>query len=211
VQSGNFTLTPLRFTLVLPMIKFIDEIEFSNKRVLLRVDFNVSLNPDYSIADDARIKQALPTINYLLKHHNKIILVSHLGRPHGREEKYSLNKVAKDLERYFSRDKIALIDNFLSHPNHITMQLSNHDIVMLENIRFHPGETENDPVFAKDLASLADVYVNDAFSVDHRAAASVVGVTKYLPSYGGLLLKKEIAMLDKVIKQPKKPTKEEIQ
>lgn len=184
------------------MIKFIDAIDLTNKRVLLRVDFNVSLNPDYSIADDARIQQALPTINFLLKHNNKIILLSHLGRPEKVDPRFSLKNVLKDLQHYLPDKKILLIENI--HDKQAIIE-SKADIVMLENIRFYPGETENDPAFAQGLASLADVYVNDAFSVDHRDAASVVGVTKFLPSYGGLLLKKEITMLDKVIKNPKKP------
>lgn len=177
----------------------------SGKRVLLRVDFNVSLNPNYSIADDTRIRQGLPTIELLLKHRNKIVLVSHLGRPHGREEKYSLRNVARVLKRYLPHQKLALIDDFTAHPDEVAKQLATCDIVLLENIRFYPGEDTNDPGFAKQLASLAEVYVNDAFSVNHRAAASIVGVTAYLPSYAGLLLQKEITMLDRILKHPKKP------
>lgn len=184
------------------MMKFIDDVSLSGRRVLLRVDFNVSLNPDYSIADDARIQQALPTIKLLLKSHNTIILLSHLGRPEKVDSRFSLQNVHKDLKKYLPEEKIILIED-LSDKQAIAEAKA--DIIMLENIRFHPGEATNNPAFAKYLASLADVYVNDAFSVNHRAAASVVGITKFLPSYGGLLLKKEITMLDKVIKSPKKP------
>ncbi len=185
-------------------MKFIDEVEISHKTVLLRVDFNVALNPNYSIADDARIRQSLPTINLLLKNHNRLILIAHLGEPKKRSSADSLVRIAKRLQEYISNYKVILIDDFLKDKEKIANQKSQ-EIIMLENIRFYEGEMKNDPEFSKQLASLADVYVNDAFSVCHRVCASIVGLPHILPSYGGILLKKEITMLGKVMEHPKKP------
>lgn len=184
-------------------MKFVDEVEIKNKTVLLRVDFNVSLNPNHSIADDARIKQSLPTIELLLKNHNKLILIAHLGEPEKRNAADSLIRVKNRLHEYLPKHKITFVEDFLKNPDIAT--LNDGDIVMLENIRFYPGEQENDPEFAKELAALGEIYINDAFSVSHRKAASIVGLPKLLPSYGGLLLKKEVEMLDKIMKHPKKP------
>lgn len=186
-------------------MKYIDEHEITNKRVLLRIDANVSLNPNFTIADDQRIKQIIPTIEYLLKRQNKIILVSHLGRPQGREEKYSLRTIAKDLQTHLPSQKITLIPDFLTESKDTFTQQPETEILLLENIRFYQPEEENDVAFAKQLASLADVYVNDAFSVSHRKAASIVAITNYLPSYAGLLMKKEITNIHKVVTHPEKP------
>lgn len=184
-----------------PKITFIDEVEIKDKRVLLRVDFNVSLTNDLlSISDDARIKQSLPTINYLLENGNKIILVSHLGRPEKRDPKYSLEIVSDHLQSLLPNLKIVLVENFenlpAQHPN---------EILFLENIRFYPEEKKNDREFAKKLASIADIYVNDAFGVSHRYDASVVGVPEFIPSYAGLLMKKELAMISKMTDNPGRP------
>lgn len=184
-------------------MKFVDEVEIKNKTVLLRVDMNVSLNPNHSIADDARIRQSLPTIEHLLKHNNKLIIIAHLGEPVKRNPADSLIRVKNRLHEYLPKCTISFAEDFLKNPDIATLNDSN--ITMLENIRFYPGETENDPEFAKQLASLAEVYVNDAFGVSHRKHASVVAITKFLPSYGGLLLKKEIANLLKLTDNPKKP------
>lgn len=184
-------------------MKFIDEIEIKNKKVLLRVDFNVSLNPNHSIADDARIKQSLPTIEYLLKQNNKLILIAHLGEPEKRNAADSLIRVKNRLAEYLPSHKIAFIEDFLKNPDIATQNRTG--ITMLENIRFYEGEVENDPGFTKQLASLGEVYVNDGFSVSHRNHASVVGLPKLLPSYGGLLLKKEVTNLSKLTEHPKKP------
>lgn len=184
---------------------YIDEVEIKNKRVMLRVDVNVSLDAHNKIADDARIQQILPTIKYLLENKNKIILVSYLGKPKTRDLKYSLRIVVKSLQEYLPDNKISLVDDFLnSDKNVFDNQISN-EILMLENIRFYPEEKQNDLEFAKKLAALADVYVNDAFGQSHRVQASIVGVPKFIPSYGGLLMKKEITMISKAIKNPKKP------
>lgn len=187
-------------------VTFIDEVEIKNKTVLLRVDYNISLNKDLTIADDARIKQSLPTINYLLEKNNRLILISHLDRPRGRNPAYSLKPVAKHLQNLLPNYKVILIDDFLEEKNKtIFKNQSPNQILLLENIRFYPQEKKGDEEFAKKLAALSQVYVNDAFAVCHRAETSVVTITKYLPSFGGLLLKKEIKTLTKIIKNPKKP------
>ncbi len=185
-------------------MKYIDELDIQNKRVLLRVDFNVSLNPDHSIANDERIRQTIPTITYLSKNNNQLIIVSHLGRPEKRDPEFSLRKVAADLASLLPRNSVVLVDDFLTQKDiFLTQQAS--QILLLENIRFYPGEEENDPDFSHELALLADIYVNDAFSVSHRIAASIVGVTSFLPSYGGLLLKKEVSSLSRLTNNPEKP------
>lgn len=188
-------------------VPFIDEHHPKGKRVLLRVDFNVSLNPNsLTIADDARIRQAIPTIKLLLKNKNKIIIASHLGRPKGKPDpKFSLKIVCNQLKEYLPDTPITLIADFLTDTSNTIQKQSSKEIIVLENTRFYEGEKANDPVFAEKMAKLADVYVNDAFGVSHRADASVVGVTRLLPSYGGLLLQKEIEMILKVINKPQKP------
>lgn len=186
-------------------VQFIDEVDIKNKRVLLRADFDVSLNPDFTIADDARIKQNMPTIEFLLKNNNSLICVAKLDRPKGRDKKLSLLIVVKRLRQLLPKNKIRLIDDFLTTQPDIFNKQKPDEIFVLENIRFYHEEKKNDVNFAKKLASLADVYVNDAFAVSHRPEASIVGVTKFIPSYGGLLLKKEVTMIAKTIKKPKKP------
>lgn len=185
-------------------IYYIDERPFSNKKVLLRVDFNVSLTSKFTISDDARIQQALPTIKFLLKHHNKLIIVSHLGQPKERDSNFSMKVVCQKLQEYMSDYKVKLLEDFTGDKTALFNQKED-EIIVLENIRFYPEEKKNDPEFAKKLAHLADIYVNDAFGVSHRPDASVVGVSHYIPSYGGLLLKKETEMISKVIANPKKP------
>lgn len=180
-------------------IKYIDEAEIKDKTVLLRVDFNVSLNPNFTIADDARIKQSLPTINALLKNRNKIIIISHLGRPKGIDKKYSLAIVVNKLKEYFPNLDIALYEDIEK------IKTAKEPLIVLENIRFFPKEKDYSTIFAKKLASLADVYVNDAFGVCHRSDTSVIGPPKFIPSYGGLLLKKELSAISQAIENPKKP------
>jgi phosphoglycerate kinase len=180
-------------------ITYIDEVEIKDKTILLRVDFNVSLNPDHSIANDARITQALPTINYLLKNNNRLILISHLGRPKGVDENLSLKVVVERLKEYLKGISISLAKTLAE------VKEKKERIVVLENIRFFPEEKNYSTLFAQKLASLAEVYVNDAFGVCHRADTSVVGPPQFLSAYGGLLLKKEITMIDKVLKNPQKP------
>lgn len=188
-------------------IRFIDEVKLKEKKILLRVDFNVSLTKDgLSIADDARIRKALPTIEYLLEGRNKLILVSHLGRPEGRDKRFSLQIVVDYLNKLIPQYRIKLINDFLSREGEVELkQQKDNEILFLENIRFYSQEKKGDLNFAKKLASLAQAYVNDAFGVSHRIDASVVGVAKYLPSYGGLLLKKEIESIAKLINKPRHP------
>lgn len=186
-------------------MKYIDEYPISEKRILLRVDFNVSLNPKHQIADDARIKQSLPTIEFLLKHNNRLILISHLGRPHGLDLKLSLEPVKNRLQELLPDKIIHLLRDFSEPEREILRNQKANEIILLENIRFFAEEEKNDENFAKNLAQLADVYVNDAFAVSHRKAASIVAITKFLPSYAGLLMKKEIETLSKVITHPQKP------
>ncbi len=186
-------------------IKYIDEVDITNKRVLMRADFDVSLNDNYTIADDFRIKHNLPTINLLLKNHNKIICVAKLDRPKGRDPKLSLKVVVHRLRTYLPGVRVKLIDDFVTEKQETFDKQKEQEIFVLENIRFYPEEKQNDMKFAKKLASLADVYVNDAFAVSHRAEASLVEVPQLLPAYGGLLLKREIEMINKAIHKPKKP------
>lgn len=180
-------------------ITFIDEADIKNKTVLLRLDLNVSLSPNLTISDDARIKQSLPTVDLLLKNKNRIVILSHLGRPKGIDEKFSLNVVVKRLKEYLPKNSIVLVKEIAEVKNR------KEEIVVLENIRFFPKEKDFSTIFAKELSSLADVYVNDAFGVCHRSDTSVVGPPKFLPSYGGLLLKKELEMISRAISNPEKP------
>ena len=187
-------------------IKYIDQLSFKNKTVLLRVDFNISLKKDLTLADDVRIRQSLPTINYLLANNNRLILVSHLGRPKGKDPTFSLKPVVDYLKTILPNNKIILVDDFLDEKNKDLFANQKPDeILVLENIRFYQQEKHNDKNFAQKLASLADVFVNDAFAVCHRTDASIVGIPQFLPSYGGLLLKKEVQTISSVIKKPKKP------
>lgn len=185
-------------------ISYIDDVSIVGKRVLLRADFDVSLNPNFTIADDARIRNNLPTIEYLLKNKNRVICVAKLDRPKMRDPKLSLSIVVKRLQEYLPGRTISLVQDFLNEKDAFTRQKEG-EILVLENIRFYPEEKRNDEAFARTLASLGDVYVNDAFAMAHRTEASIVGVTRFLPSYGGLLLKKEISMISKAVKNPQKP------
>lgn len=188
-------------------ITYIDAVEIKNKTVLLRADFDVSLNEDATIANDLRIQQNIPTIQYLLKNNNRIICVAKLNRPHGRDRdpKHSLKIVVERLKTYLPDNTITLIDDFLTtDPSIIKSQISK-EILVLENIRFYKEEKQNDPEFAQKLALLADVYVNDCFAMAHRTEASVVGVPQFIPSYGGLLLKKEVETISRIIDEPRKP------
>jgi len=186
-------------------ITYIDEVEIKNKQILIRVDFDVSLNPDYSIANDVRIKQNLPTLKYLLKNNNRLICVAKLNRPKTRDPKHSLKPVVKRLQEYLPDYKIILIDDFLTCDQKIFKEQKENEILVLENISFYQKEKDYSTIFAKQLSSLADIYVNDAFAVSHRSDTSVIGPPKFIPSYGGLLLKKELAIISKAINKPKKP------
>lgn len=187
--------------------------DLKNKKVLVRVDFNVPLGSDGVVdgSEDWRIKAVLPTIKYLVKKNAKVVLMAHLGRP-GQYEKSSieykacsLRPVARRLEELLDR-KIQFIDDCLGDVvKNTTDKMGAGEIVLLENLRFHKEEEKNDKAFAGELASLGDIYVNDAFSDSHRAHASVSAITKFLPSYAGLLLEKEVKVLSDAINDPKRP------
>ena len=178
----------------------------AGKKVLMRVDFNVPRDEDGNISDDAKMTAALPTIEYILHNGGKLILISHLGRPKGKvNEKYSLKKVASHLEDLISAVVKMTGDLTSAETKKMVDALEPGEVLVLENIRFYPGEEKNDDDFAKQLASLGDIYVNDAFGTAHRAHASTAGVAKYLPAYAGFLMEKEVTMLNKVIESPESP------
>lgn len=185
--------------------KTVRDIDVSGKRVLMRVDFNVPLGEDGSILDDRRIRAALPTIEYLLDKGAKLILVSHLGRPKGVDPAFKMDNVARRLSELLGKPVLKLDSCVGPEVKQAVEKMAPGDIIMLENVRFYEGETKNDPEFARQLAELADVYVNDAFGTAHRAHASTEGVTKYLPAVAGFLMEKELEFLGKVISQPDKP------
>jgi len=185
-------------------ITYIDQADIRNKRILFRADFDVTLN-NGSIANDARIQHQLPSIKYLLERNNRIICVAKLGRPKGRDPKLSMKVVVDRLQKYLPKIKVKLINDFLTeNPKTFENQKPN-ELFVLENIRYYLEEKNDDPEFAKKLANLADIYVDDGFAVCHRTEASVVGVPALLPSYGGLCLKREITMITSAIHKPKKP------
>lgn len=187
--------------------KTIEDIDVHNKKILVRVDYNVPLDSELNITDDTRIKLSLPTINYLIGNNSKIILMSHLGRPKGAvEDKFRLDPAAKRLEQLIGK-KVKKFDQIYSGEikEYIDNEMDYGEIVMLENLRFDPGEKANDDEFSKLLSSLADIYVDDAFGAAHRAHASVVGVTKYLPAVAGFLMKREFEVLTSLLESPQRP------
>ncbi len=187
--------------------KTVEDIEVRNKKVLVRVDYNVPLDSEMNITDDTRIKLSLPTINYLLEKNSKIILMSHLGRPKGAvEDKFRLDPAAKRLGELTGK-KVRKFDEIYSAEikDYIDNKMNYGEMVMLENLRFDPGEKANDSEFAKSLASLADIYVNDAFGAAHRAHASVERVTRYIPAVAGFLMKREVEVLTSLLESPGRP------
>lgn len=186
--------------------KTVEDIDVSGKKVLLRVDFNVPMGKDGTISDDTRIRASLPTIKYLIDHHARIIICSHLGRPDGKVvEELRLTPVAKRLSELIGKPVKALRDCVGPEVEAEIAKLQNGEVALLENLRFHPEEEANDPNFAQALARLADIYVDDAFGASHRAHASVVGVAKYLPAVSGFLMEKELKALGGALENPKKP------
>lgn len=185
----------------------IRDVDIRNKRVFIRVDFNVPLNSELNITDDTRIRSALPTINYAIDEGAKIILASHLGRPKGkRNPALTLATVVKRLQRLLNKDVLFLDDCLGAEVEQVINNMKSGDVVLLENLRFYPGEEGKDDEFAKKLAALADVYVNDAFGTSHRSHSSVVGITKYVrPAVAGFLVKKEIEYVDGVMANPSRP------
>ena len=185
--------------------KTIKDVDVNDKRVLVRVDFNVPLK-DGKVSDDTRIQAALPTINYLVAHDAKVILCSHLGRPKGEPDpSFSLKPAADRLSDLVDTNVFFAEDCIGSVALKAVEELKTGDILVLENTRFHPGEKKNDPKMAKQLASLAELFVMDAFGSAHRAHASTEGVTAFLPSVAGFLLEKEIQYLGETIASPKEP------
>jgi len=187
------------------MKKTIRDIEVEGKRVLVRVDFNVPL-AEGKVTDDTRIRAALPTIRYLLEHGAKVILMSHLGRPNGKVvDELRLDPVAERLAELLGRPVRKLDDCVGPEVEAVVAKMQPGDVILLENVRFHPGDEANDPSFAKRLASLADIFVNDAFGAAHRAHASTVGVAQYLPPVAGFLMEKELTFLGQALAAPEHP------
>ncbi|NLN06112.1 MAG: phosphoglycerate kinase [Firmicutes bacterium] len=186
--------------------KTVKDIELKDKRVFTRVDFNVPRSQDGSISDDTKIRAALPTINYLLLHGAAVILASHLGRPKGRvQENLRLGAVAKRLEEQLDQKVVYVGAVTGPEVTRAAKELQPGQVMLLENVRFHPGETKNDPELAKAYAALADIFVSDAFGTAHRAHASNVGIAAYLPAVAGFLMEKEITNLSRILHSPQKP------
>ncbi len=184
----------------------IEDIDLKGKRVLMRVDYNVPLNEQGVITDDARIAKSLDTVKYILAQHGRLVLMSHLGRPDGKPSaKYSLKPAAEHLSKLIGK-KVELLSDCIGPEVEAKVKaMKDGEVVMLENVRFHAEEEKNDAEFSKKLAALGEIYVNDAFGTAHRAHASTVGVTKYMPAVAGYLLNKEVTYFGKAISNPDRP------
>ncbi|MDH4229308.1 MAG: phosphoglycerate kinase [Nitrospirota bacterium] len=189
------------------MKRSVDRLSLKGKRAFIRADFNVPLDDDLNITDDARIRGALPTINYAIDAGAKVILGSHLGRPKGAPDpRLSLAPVARRLGRLLGKEVAFAPDCVGPQVDSMIQRMKDGDVLLLENLRFHKGETANDPAFAKQLAGLAEVYVNDAFGAAHRAHASITGITEYLPEVAcGYLMQREINYLHGALNNPVRP------
>ena len=186
--------------------KTVKDIDLKNKKVLVRCDFNVPMDENRNITDNRRIVAALPTIKYLLEQNCKVVLCSHLGRPKGEfKPEFSLKPVAKELSKLLGQEVIMAEDVIGEDAKNKAEKLKNGKVLLLENVRFHREETDNDPEFAKKLASFGEVFVNDAFGTAHRAHASTEGVTKYLPAVSGFLIEKELKFLGEALENPERP------
>ena len=186
--------------------KTVEDIDVAGKRVLVRCDFNVPFDAEGNIADPKRIDEALKTIKYLVSHNARVILCSHLGRPKGEfNMKYSLAPVAKYLSQALGQEVKMASDVVGESAKSIAASLKDGEVELIENVRFHKEEEKNDPAFAKELASLAEIYVNDAFGTAHRAHASTAGVADYLPAVCGYLIQKEISVMGTALSNPKRP------
>lgn len=183
------------------------DVQLKDKRVLMRVDFNVPLDKNLNITDNNRIINALPSIKYVLKNGGKLILMSHLGRPKGKVvESLRLDPVAKRLSRLLDRPITKLADCVGKDVENVVLNMNSGDVVLLENLRFYKEEEANDSEFSENLAKLGEIYVNDAFGTAHRAHASTFGVTKYIsPAVAGFLMEKELRYLGKALENPKRP------
>ena len=186
--------------------KSIADIDVSGKKVLVRVDFNVPLNDKGEVTDDKRIKGALETIKYLVDHKARVILVSHLGRPkNGPEAKFSMKPAVDRLAELLGQEVVLAADVVGEDAKAKAEALKDGEVLMLENVRFHKEETANDPEFARELASFAELYVNDAFGTAHRAHASTAGAANYLPAVSGFLIQKELEVMGGALTTPEKP------
>ena len=187
--------------------KTVRDIDVTGKKVLVRCDFNVPLDKETGkITDNRRIRAAIPTIEYLIDHNAKVILCSHLGRPKGEFNlKYSLKPVAEELSKLLGKEVKLAKDVIGEDAEKLTSEIKEGEVVLLENVRFHKEEEENDPEFAKKLASFAEIYVNDAFGTAHRAHASTAGVADYLPAVSGFLIEKELEFLGNALDNPERP------
>ena len=186
--------------------KTVKDIDLKNKKVLVRCDFNVPMDENRNITDNRRIVAALPTIKYLLEQNCKVVLCSHLGRPKGEfKPEFSLKPVAKELSKLLGQEVIMAKDVIGEDDKNKAENLKNGEVLLIENVRFHREETDNDPEFAKKLASFGEVFVNDAFGTAHRAHASTEGVTKYLPAVSGFLIEKELKFLGEALENPERP------
>ena len=180
--------------------KTVKDIDLKGKKVFVRCDFNVPMDENQNITDNARIVGALPTIKYLLEQNCKIILASHLGRPKGEfKPEFSLAPVAKELSKLLGQEVIMAKDVIGEDAMTKSANLKEGEILLLENVRFHKEETDNDPEFSKKLASMAEVYVNDAFGTAHRAHSSTTGIASYLPAVSGFLIEKELKFLGNAV------------
>lgn len=184
----------------------VKDVKVKGKRVLVRVDFNVPIDEHQQITDDTRIRAALPTLRYLMDEGAKLVLVSHFGRPKGQvNPKYSLAPVAHRLSELLGKDVPIAPDCVGPEVTKQVMSLEDGQVILLENVRFHAEEEKNDPEFAKQLASLAEIYVNDAFGTAHRAHASTEGVAHYIPAVAGFLMQKEVEVMGKALENPARP------
>ena len=186
--------------------KTIRDIDLKGNKVFVRCDFNVPMNEEREITDNTRIVAALPTIKYLLEQKCKIILASHLGRPKGEvKPEYSLAPVAKELSRLLNKEVIMAKDVIGPDSTEKAKNLKEGEILLLENVRFHREETDNDPEFSKKLAEMAEIFVNDAFGTAHRAHSSTTGIASYLPAVSGFLIEKELKFLGDALNNPERP------
>ena len=186
--------------------KTIKDIDLKGKKVLVRCDFNVPMDENKNITDNTRIVAALPTIKYLLENNCAVILCSHLGRPKGEfKPEFSLAPVAKELSKLLDKEGIMAKDVVGEDANKKAKELQAGQVMLLENVRYHREETDNDPEFAKKLADMAEIYVNDAFGAAHRAHASTAGVAQYLPAVSGFLIEKELKFLGNALNNPERP------